>query len=412
MEKKVALRLSMAFAVIYFFSTNGMAALPGLTVNYLLKDVLHMTATQSAYFAAITMLGWAIKPLWGVISDSFPVFGYRRKSYLIVTSVAAAGIWFTLGRQSEYTIPLLAAMFIASSFAYAFNDVVCDGLMVETGKPHGLTGKFQSWQWGAVYAASIITALAGGWVAAHWSPQTTFTVNGIFPLVVLALVICFVPEKKSAERGQWRTSVSALKSAAKDKTLWLVALFLFLWQFIPSFGAPFFYYKNDVLKFDPMFFGILGAVGSAFSLIGAVLFAGYAGKIKTARLINWAIILGVFTTLFDLAYFTQFVLEDVSRARTIALVSGAVLSVIGTFIFLTLLNLSAEVCPKYGEGTVFAALMSVWNLGGMGSVVLGGWLSGIIGLQPLIVVSALSMLSVWPVARMLKLDEKSSAREL
>ncbi|MEK7647111.1 MAG: MFS transporter [Patescibacteria group bacterium] len=405
MEKKAALRLSAVFALIYFFSTNGMASLPGLTVNYLLKDVLHMTAAQSAYFAAITMLGWAIKPLWGVISDSFPIFGYRRKSYLIVTSVVAAGIWLFLGQQASYAVPLLTVMFIASSFAYAFNDVVCDGLMVETGKPHGLTGQFQSWQWGAVYAASIITALAGGWVAAHLSPQTTFTINGIFPLVVLALVICFVPEQKSSATGQWRTSIIALKSAAKDKTLWLVALFLFLWTFSPSFGAPFFYYKNDVLKFDPMFFGILGAAGSAFSLIGAVLFSKYAGKIKIARLINWAIVLGVVTTLFDLAYFTQFVLEDILRARVIALVSGAVFGMIGTFVFLTLLNLSAEVCPKYGEGTVFAALMSVWNLGGMGSAALGGWLFEMIGLQPLIVVSALSTLLVWPVARMLKLDE-------
>lgn len=406
MEKKAALRLSVVFALIYFFSTNGMASLPGLTVNYLLKDVLHMTAAQSAYFAAVTMLGWAIKPLWGVISDSFPIFGYRRKSYLILTSIIAAGIWLVLGQQASYAVPFLTVMFIVSSFAYAFNDVVCDGLMVETGKPHGLTGQFQSWQWGAVYAASIITALLGGWVAAHLSPQTIFTINGIFPLIVLALVICFVPEKKSAAAGQWRTSVAALKSAAKDKTLWLVALFLFLWQFSPSFGAPFFYYKNDVLKFDPMFFGILGAVGNAFSLIGAVLFSKYAGKVKTARLINWAIILGVVTTLFDLAYFTRFVLEDVSRARIIALVSAAVFNVVGTFIFITLLNLSAEVCPKYGEGTVFAALMSVWNLGGMGSAALGGWLFEIIGLQPLIVVSALSTLLVWPVARMLRLNEK------
>lgn len=405
MEKKVALRLSLVFALIYFFSTNGMASLPGLTISYLLKDVLHMTAAQSAYFSAVVMLGWAIKPLWGVISDSFPIFGYRRKSYLMMTTLTAAGIWFTLGQQSEYTIPLLIALFVASSFAYAFNDVVCDGLMVETGREHKLTEQFQSWQWGGVYVASIITALAGGWVAANLSPQTTFTVNAIFPLIVLVLVIFFVSEKKSVATGQWRTSIAALKAAAGNRTLWLVAAFLFLWTFRPSFGAPFFFYANDVLKFDPMFFGIIGAVGNASSVAGVLFFAKYGEKVNLQKLIYFAIAIGVVTTLFDLVYFTQFVLEDVSRARVIALTSTTILGAIGSFIFLSLLTLSARVCPKYGEGTVFAALMSVWNLGGMGSSAFGGWMFEQIGLPSLIVVSAFSTLLVLPIARMLKLDD-------
>ena len=28
-------------------------------------------------------MAWMIKPLWGHISDSYPFYGYRRKSYLI-----------------------------------------------------------------------------------------------------------------------------------------------------------------------------------------------------------------------------------------------------------------------------------------------------------------------------------------
>lgn len=405
MKKKAALRLSFVFALIYFFSTNGMASLPGLTISYLLKDVLHMTAAQSAYFSAVVMLGWAIKPVWGVISDSFSIFGYRRKSYLIVTSLAAAGIWFVLGRQTEYTIPFLMVLFVASSFAYAFNDVVCDGLMVETGKKHELTEQFQSWQWGGVYVASIFTALVGGWVAANLSPQTTFTINGIFPLIVLVLVVFFVSEQKSSASGQWRTSIAALKSAAGNRTLWLAALFLFLWNFRPSFGTPFFYYANDVLKFDPIFFGILGAVGNASSVVGVLFFSKYGEKVQMLKLIYFAVGIGVVTTLFDLVYFTQFVLEDVSRARAIAFLSATILNAIGSFVFLSLLTLSARVCPKYGEGTVFAALMSVWNLGGIGSSALGGWMFDQIGLRPLIVVSAFFTLLVLPVARMLKIDD-------
>ncbi len=189
MDKKTALKLSMTFGLIYFFSTNGMASLPGLAVSYLLKDVLKMTASQAAYFGAVTMLGWVIKPIWGIISDAFPIFGYRRKSYLIITCLIAAGIWFVLGQIQNYTVIFLILAFTASNFAYAFNDVVCDGLMVETGKPNGLVPKFTSWQWGAVYTAEIFTSIAGGWVAVNLKNQTIFTINAIFPLIVLFSVL-------------------------------------------------------------------------------------------------------------------------------------------------------------------------------------------------------------------------------
>ncbi|MBI4119778.1 MAG: PucC family protein, partial [Parcubacteria group bacterium] len=148
MDKKTAFRLSVVFGLIYFFSTNGLASLPGIAINFLLKDVLKMTASQSAYFGAVTLLGWVIKPLWGIISDAFPICGYRRKPYLVLTTLSAALIWLYLGRIENYTVAVLLALFTLSSTVYAFNDVVTDGLMVQTGKPHGLTGRFQSVQWG------------------------------------------------------------------------------------------------------------------------------------------------------------------------------------------------------------------------------------------------------------------------
>ncbi len=406
MDNKTAFRLSIVFALIYFFSTNGMASLPGLAVQYLLKDVLKMTASQASYFGAITMLGWVIKPLWGMISDAVPIFGYRRKSYLVLTAFAAAAIWFILGQTQNYTVTFLILMFTLSSVAYAFNDVVCDGLMVETGKPHNITGKFQSWQWGAVYTAGIITSLAGGWVAANLANQTIFTINAFFPLLVLFLVLFLVAETRSADyKAQYKASLVALKSAAGDKTLWLVAFFLFFWTFSPSFGTPFFYYANDVLKFDKMFFGIAGAVGSATAVIGSWFFGRYYKKFKTTKLLYFAIILGVFTTLFDLVYFTPLVLNHLWLAKVIRLATAGVFSILGVFIFLTMLNLAAVICPKYSEGTTFAALMSVWNLGGMGSAALGGWLFDQIGLQPLIVVSAAFTALAWPLVRFLKLEK-------
>lgn len=408
MNKKEIVKLSAVFALIYFFSPNGLAALPGLTVNFLLKDVLKMTATQAAYFGAVTILGWAIKPLWGIISDSLPIFGSRRKSYLILTTILAALIWFSLGQIENYTIRNLILLFTFSSLAYAFMDVLCDALMVEKGKPYNLTGRFQSIQWTAVYAASIITGFAGGWVAENLKPQTVFSVNAVFPLIILGTALIFIkenhlPEAKEEIRRTWHT----LKESFGNKTLWLLAFFLFFWTFSPSFGAPFFYYAVDNLKFDKMFFGLAASIGAASSALGAVLYGKFHQKLKTRKLVKLAIIVGVLATLFDLIYFASFIVEHPERARIIYLASAGLLGIISAVTFLVMLNAAALSCLKYAEGTTFAFLTSFWNVGLMGSSAIGGFLFGKIGLPPLIVVSAIFTAATWLILPYLKFSDEN-----
>lgn len=396
LSKQRILQLSLVFGLIYFFSPNGMAQLPSITISFLMKNVLGLTATQAAYLGAITLIGWAIKPLWGIISDFFPILGYRRKSYLIVTTLLAAGVWLSLGQMENYTVQTLLFLFALSSVAYAFMDVICDALMIEQGKPHNLTGRFQSIQWGAVYIASIIAGYAGGWVAQNLKPQEVFSINAVFPLIILATVFLFVKEERSLHvQEQVRHTLLALKNTFREKRVWLLAFFLFFWTFSPSFGAPFFYYSVDNLKFDPVFFGTVAAVGSAFSALAAILFGKYLHTMKTRPFLRWMIGVGVAATLFDLLYFSAFIRENLGFAKILFLGSAAVLGLVGTLSFLVILNAAARSCLKYAEGTTFATLTSFWNIGVMLSAALGGYLFSKIGLPPLIIVSAVFTAASW-----------------
>lgn len=394
MDKKTFIYSSIVFALIYFFSINGLAALPNLSVNFLLKETLRLTATQAAYFGAVTLLAWVIKPVWGLISDYLPIFGYRRKSYLILMSFLSCLSWFVLALTNSYSVFFLLLIITVSYIAYAFQDVVVDGLMVETGKPHNLTGRFQAIQWAAVYLASIITALIGGYVSELArqriiSYQSIFAVTAIFPLITTIAVYFFAKEEKF---GYLKTGANnhnnGLKEFLKKKDLWLLAFFLFFWNFSPSIGTPFFYYSIDTLKFDGSFLGIVGAVSGIGSLAGTIIFGKYLSEFPVRKLLVAAVFIGVIATFFDLIYFLPYTVSHLRFARNIALVSGLPLAIIGAIIFLSILNLAAKVSPIYAGGTVFAFLASFLNLGSMGSQFLGGYLFSIIGLKPLIFVSA------------------------
>ena len=46
----------------------------------------------------ITSIPWIIKPCWGAISDGIPLFGYRRKSYLILFGFIQSICWISLSK--------------------------------------------------------------------------------------------------------------------------------------------------------------------------------------------------------------------------------------------------------------------------------------------------------------------------
>jgi predicted MFS family arabinose efflux permease len=62
---------------------------------------------------------------------------------------------------------------------------------------------------------------------------------------------------------------------------------------------------------------------------------------------------------------------------------------------LAFLDLAAKACPAHAEGTFFALLMAVFNLGAQGSQVTGGYLYDWLGYTPLVLVSAALTAAAW-----------------
>ena len=58
-----------------------------LPLQNLLKNELHVTRTASASFFFLCGLPWYFKPLAGVLTDAFPIFGSRRKSYAAIATL-------------------------------------------------------------------------------------------------------------------------------------------------------------------------------------------------------------------------------------------------------------------------------------------------------------------------------------
>lgn len=388
-----ARRFAMLFAVVYF--SQGMWYLPNQTITIVLKE-RGLSASQAATFFAITTIPWLIKPVYGFVSDFVPLFGRRRQSYFLLTSTLAAVAGLALGLMRDHPYGWLAGLFTMMGLGLAFTDVLTDALMVENGKPLGLTGAFQAVQWAAIYTASILVGEIGGFLAESRNLKSAFLFAGCFPLISFVMAMLFVREAPArAHRAAVLETWAAIRSAVTQRPVWVVAGFILFWTFSPSFGPALLYYQTDVLKFSQQFIGHLGALAALASVAGALLYAPLSRRVPLRRIINWAVGAAVAGTLAYLLY----------RDQTSALVIDALFGCIGMIIQLAFLDLAAKSCPRHVEATFFALLMSVYNGGVQGSQVVGGYLYDWLGYTTLIFISAGFTALVWFLVPLVKVDE-------
>jgi MFS family permease len=372
-----AQRLAVLFAVVYF--SQGMYYVSSQPVTYTLKERLGLSAAQVGTFGWITLVPWVIKPLYGALSDSVPIFGRRRKSYFLITCTLATLAGLVLATQATPHYWSLALLITLMAFGIAFNDVLTDAMMVENGKPLGLTGAFQAVQWGAINAATILVGLIGGYFAQHGNLRGAFLVASAFPLLAGVMGAIFIHEAPAKARAEeLHEAWVGIRKAVGDRTMWIVAGFLFFWTFSPSIGIPLYYFQTDTLKFSQQFIGLLGSLGAGASILGAMVYAPISRRFSLERTITASIALGVVGTLVYLLY----------DGRVSAVLIDTAFGGIGMIIQLAFLDLAAKACPKHAEGTFFALLMSVYNLGTQGSQVTGGLLYDKIGYTPLVLISA------------------------
>src|SRR5262249_17769177 len=111
------------------------AVIGRLPLRLLLKTTLRLDAQSVAMFMLLATFAWNLKPIAGIFSDSYRIFGTRRRHYMILGAGLAALCWASLALLPRTFWPLLLATFAANVFIVVASTVT-GGLMVEVGQRH------------------------------------------------------------------------------------------------------------------------------------------------------------------------------------------------------------------------------------------------------------------------------------
>ena len=400
-------RLMVFFGIVYVVEglgqTGGLIAQP---LNYFLKEVHGWTPVQVTAYLTLFNLPWVIKPVYGLISDFVPLFGYRRKSYLVLVSVAATAGYLWAARITEPGELVFALMLTA--YAMAISSTLCGAVLVENGQRLHESGTFVNQQWLWFNIAAIAASITGGQLVQWLSPaaalHTAAAIVALAPPAVMLGALFLIPEKKSAVNlDELKSTLRSLVSGLKDRKLWLVAFFIFFYNFSPGFGTPLYYHMTDQLHFSQAYIGVLGSIASAGWVTGALLYGRYFEGLSSKNLLNLAIALGTVSAAAFL------LLSSELSAAILNFCAGfsAMLATVAT------LTLAADFAPRRSEGFTFAVLMSVTNLASAIADNTGSFLFDHVftmNLTPLIIVSAAFTALAFALVPMLRLGDKPQSQ--
>ncbi|KAH7447632.1 hypothetical protein KP509_01G114700 [Ceratopteris richardii] len=382
--------------MVYF--VQGVLGLSKLAISFFLKDDLHLDPAESAVISGVSAAPWLIKPLYGFLSDGLPLFGYRRRSYLVICGLLGAVSWTVMALfvTNKYGA---AIAIISSSLSVAFSDVVVDSMAVERarGESQSTSGSIQSLCWGSSAIGGIVSAYFSGSLIETYGVRFVFAITSLLPLLTSAVAV-FVDEKPlpqvaSLTNGKQRTlfmlarafwdrikdQASYLWETIRNPTILLPTLFIFFWQATPSSDTAMFFFSTNKLGFQPEFLGRVRLVTSIASLAGVGLYNTFLKTVPLRKMFFWTTIIGCCLSLTQLMLVTGANKQLGISNEWFAMGDTLILTVLAQVSFMPILVLAARICPSGVEATLFATLMSISNGGSVCGGLFGALLTQLLG---------------------------------
>jgi len=316
----------------------------------------------------------------GLLTDLKPIFGLRRKYYIFLNGILIILGWIFL-------IILKPNLFISSlclfiiSFGKSFSSVLGEAIVVELSllkkkinyneenikneilkKTEYDAKDFISMFFLIRTFGYLISSYLQGKIIEIFSLKTIFLITSLIGFLIIISGFLLIEKKIEIKENEYKI-INDLIIFIQKKNIYIPLLFMIIFGCSPSYSQPLFYFITNKLKFTPSDLGIISMFSTLFSLIGIFIYKKYLKNIKIKKMLLIGSIILIFLS------FTTYIL--VKRINLILkindfiflLFGNCIMSLIGDLVAMPILSLSAILCPKNLEGTVYSLFMSANNFG-------------------------------------------------
>jgi MFS family permease len=366
---KVFLYFAPLTLIVYLASPS--SYLIDFATSYMLKDQLHLTADRVATFRLLTGIPAYLAIVFGVARDAWNPLGRRDRGYLMIFGPLVALVFAWLAVSPLTYTGLFVGMLIAM-VASRFQRAAYQGLIALIGQEKLMSGRLTVvWQVVESIPAAL-AAVAGGWMAEHLKPATTFIVIVVIALLVGALGLL---KPASVFRGTYEAPLARgastlgrdLKRLLRHRAVYPAVLVMFLFQFAPGSNTPLLFYLTDKLHASREVYGWYYFV-FVLAFVPVFFFYGWLCKrVSLEKLLWWGTIITI-PQMMPLAF-----IHSPWQAVALALPTG----MMGGIAAAAYYDLAMRACPPGLQGTLMMAVDGGFQLSYRGGDWVGAKIYGL-----------------------------------
>lgn len=318
-----------------------------------------------SFFFLVCGLFWYIKPIAGILTDAFPVFGTRRRHYALISACLAGLSWVALAFAPHQYNVLLGAAVVVNLFMVMLSTVT-GAVLVEIGQATGSTGRLTAIRQFTSSVCSLIQGPLGGWLATG-ALGLACGVNSVFLFAFIPVVYFSLRERsvKSNRVESFGNAARQLGVIKRSSAFWWALVFVCLYYFAPGFSTLLYFRQNDIMKLDQPHIGYLTSIGGAGGIIGAIAYGFVVRRLSLRTLLMIGVVTAGASTFLYLTYDTY------QKAMFIDFLSG----LFGGFAEVAIVDLAARATPAGCEGLGYSLILSCRNLALFGADFLGSKLA-------------------------------------
>lgn len=187
----------IAYLLISF--NQGLGSISELAVQYYFKDELHLEPARLSQIYSFILIPWTIKPLFGMITDLFPIMGYRRKIYIILCGLLCFSCWLGM---TFFVNNLFSAVFclLLINISISFSTVLGEAVVVELSQLEKVNSSNSAKDYVSLfffckYCGALLSAYLKGLFVEIFSIRWVFFLASLLPWLIVSSGILLIEIK-------------------------------------------------------------------------------------------------------------------------------------------------------------------------------------------------------------------------
>ncbi|XP_061364838.1 probable folate-biopterin transporter 6 [Gastrolobium bilobum] len=343
--------------------------------DYYWKDVQKLQPSTVQLYVGVYFIPWVLKPLWGILTDAFPVFGYRRRPYFVISGAIGTVSAALVALHGNLSASAALLCFVGVSASLAIADVTIDACIARNSiEVRSLAPDLQSLCGFCSSAGALVGYLASGFFVHRLGPQVSLGLMALSPALTFVLGFVIYENKTHNERKQAvmekvGMTIRSMYQTMKYPQVWKPSLYMFLALAlsVTTHEGHFYWYTDPKVgpAFSQEFVGWIYAIGAAASIIGVVIYHKALKDYPFRKLVFYAQLLYATSGVLDLIFVLRWNLIIGIPDYFFVVIEESSTRITSKIRWMPMMVLSTQLCPLGIEGTFFALLLCIDSIGAL-----------------------------------------------